>query len=102
MVKIAIRSASRGFSEEDRYIGKRRAPGEAPPDQAARWRGLPPGRASQAPGQGVGPLWPPFGILESSILLIFYMIFLDFSEHFNIWHFPTMHGQQQTETGTRH
>ena len=54
------------------------------PHQAGTWRGLPPGRASHAPGQGVGPLWPPFGLLESFGLLIFYMIFLNFSEHFNI------------------
>ena len=55
----------------------------ASPDQVARWCGHPPGSASQAPGQGVAPLRLSFGLLESSVALIFYLIFLDFSEHFN-------------------
>src|SRR4051812_7762919 len=41
--------------------------GEAPPDQAARWRGLPAGRARMAPGHGVAPLRPSLGLLESCI-----------------------------------
>ena len=42
----------------------------------------PPGRASKAPGQGVAPLGPPFWLQGSSVLHIFNMIFLEFSEHF--------------------
>ena len=95
------RRPPRGFLEQEINIGQRRAPGEAWPHQAGPWRGLPFGRASWLPGQGVAPLLPYFGVLESSVALIFYMIFPDFSEHFNNWHFPAMHGQQQTETGTR-
>ena len=62
-------------------------PGEAPPNQVAGWHGLPPGLAKWPPGQGVAPLWPSFGLLKSSVVLIFYLIFLDFSEHFYNWHF---------------
>ena len=50
-----------------------------PSDQRARPR---PGRARQPPGLGVAPLGASFGLLESSVLHIFYMIFLEFSEHF--------------------
>ena len=47
--------------------------------QTARWRGHHPGRAREAPGQGVAPLGAPFGLLDSSILIIFLVIFLEFS-----------------------
>ena len=48
----------------------------APLAQAARLRGHPPGRAKQAPGRGVDPLWPSFGLLEPSDLDIVLGIFL--------------------------
>src|SRR4051812_47005777 len=48
--------------------------------------------------------WAPYGSLWLFAVFWtadYYMIFMDFSENFNILHFPAMHGQQQTETGTR-
>ena len=56
---------------------QRRAPGVAPPGQATR--GTPPlGRARRSPGQGVGPVWLSFGLLESSGKLEFLEFFWNF------------------------
>ena len=55
--------------------------GGLPLVQATRGRGYP----LDAPGSRLGwgcPLGASFGLLESSVLHIFYMIFLEFSEHF--------------------
>ena len=42
----------------------------------------PPSRALEAPGQGVAPLGASFGLPESSVLHIFYMIFGNFLSTF--------------------
>ena len=67
-----VTELSRGFLEREINIGQRGASGVAPLAQAARWRGHPTSRASRAPGQGVAPLGASFGLLESSIVDIFW------------------------------
>ena len=99
MVKIRIWGSSRGFSERGVNIGRRGAPEVAPSTQAATWRGPTPGRARRAPGQGVGPLRPSFGLLVSSGTLIFYIFFLEFFGHCKYGYKPAIHRHQQTKTG---
>ena len=50
--------------------------------QAARGRGHPPGRAEEAPGQGVAPLGAPFGLLQYSFVDIFLVFFWNFPSTF--------------------
>jgi len=75
----------------------------APLAQAARWRGHPPGRAREAPGQGVAPLGAPFGLLESSIediFLEFFWIFLS-TFIFHLFLQCTDKNRQKLALGTR-
>ena len=56
--------------------------GDPPVSQEGPWRALGWGRASCLPGWLVVALLRSFGVSEASVALIFYLIFLDFLEHF--------------------
>ena len=73
-----------------------------PPGPGGQVARPPPDCVRQAPGRGLDPLRPSFGLLESSDLDIFWGIFMNFSEHFYFSPFSAMHEQKQTETGTGH
>src|SRR4051812_28198647 len=49
---------------------------------------------------GWTPSGTPFGRLESSEMLIFFIFFMEFSGHCKYGCKPAMHKHQQTETGT--
>src|ERR1041385_3622544 len=70
-VRSRKRVLSSGVSGRERYIGKGDSQGG---HQESRWPG-----GAAAPG---GAPWPPFGRLEASGMLIFYIFFSEF-----LWHF---------------
>ena len=91
VVKFAIRSASRGFTERGLNIGRRGAPEAGPISQAASRRGQGWGRAHWPPGRGVAPLRLSFGLRESSGTLIFYIFFMEFFGHCKYGYKPAIH-----------
>ena len=73
----------------------------APPGQAARGRG----QALAALGGCLARGWLPLAPLRASgsfLQIRISGIFLDFSGNIDFSPFSAMHGQKQTETGTRH
>src|SRR4051812_20045305 len=61
-------------------IGQRGAPGGGPTSQAPWWSNQGGGCARWPPGWALVPLRHSFGDLEASVLLIFYLIFLEYLE----------------------
>ena len=55
------------------------APGGVGPTQECVWRGQGLGRAMHLSRCPLAALWPPFGIIEDSGTLIFYIFFVYFS-----------------------
>src|SRR3954471_16201520 len=74
-------SVFRGFGTKEIYR-RRGNPGGPPGVQAASRRGPTLGRAHWPHRHQVGPLWPPFGRLDASGMLIFYIFFPEFFWHF--------------------
>ena len=72
------------------------APGGVPATQAPSWRGQEGGSARWPPGRGGGPLWPSFGLLKASVMLVIYIFLLEFLGHYKYGYKHAIHRHHQT------